>query len=337
MATAQTHGGPLLSIVLVARRAPENLRMVLELLRAQTIAESIELLLVAETKKVLAPVEETLSTFRRSRVLETGNGSIGPGAAKALGVRSAEAPLVQFVEDHSFPAPDCAEMLVQAHGEGDFAAAGPVVLNANPKTARSWGCYLIFYGGWMTAHGRGEAEHLPGNHSCYRKEVLLSYGPQLDRVLNAESVLHWELRSRGHRLKLEPRARVYHLQTSNLAAACEEYLLASRLFAADRTRTWGSGRKFVYALGSPLLPGIRLPRIWKQARRAGLGRGLLLKAMPSMACILSAGAAGELLGYGFGAGGAGQGLIEFERDGRAEFTRRELETAAAVAAEGEHP
>ena len=320
---------PLISVVLVAHCDSGNLRLAINRLKSQTIADRLELILVTERRKNLEAVEPALSGFLRVQTVEVGD-MRAPGAAKAAGVRSASAPLVAFVEDHSYPAPDCAEALVAAHADGKYAAVGPVVLNANPATAASWACYLIFYSAWMPGAACADADHLPGNQSCYRRDLLMSYGSRLEEVLGSESVLHWELRSKGHKLRLEARALLYHLQFSARRPVWKEYFLASRAFAADRASQWGAARRAAFALGSPLLPAIRLPRIWRQAVKSGTGRVLLARSLPDMLAVLGAGTAGEMMGYALGPGDAARRLIEFERTRHLDFTRRDLDAATRI-------
>lgn len=62
--------------------------------------------------------------------------------ARAAGIRQANAPVVAFVEDHSYPDPDWAERLIEAHRKL-WAAVGPVMMvNANPATMISWPIFL---------------------------------------------------------------------------------------------------------------------------------------------------------------------------------------------------
>ncbi len=197
--------------------------------------------------------------------------------------------------------------------------------NANPDRAASWGCFLVFYSQWLSARGRQFVSHLPANQSCYKRRCLLAYGDRLAGMLQAESVLHWDLARGGQRLVLEPSARVFHLNYSDLAVVLREYFLASRVFAANRAAGWRPLRRACYALGTPLLPAIRLPRILRDARRAGLRPAVVGRALPPAALILCAGAAGELLGYGLGGGAAGIRLSAMFRDSHTLVTPADLE------------
>lgn len=312
-----------MSAILVAHRYSECLRWALERLRAQTTAAELECVIVAPTR---AAVEDGLEAIRELCGCQVIEHALDDwGAAKAAGVRAARAPLVVFMEDHSYPDPGWAEALIQAHERGDFAAVGPVVWNANPATSISWGCFLVYYGQYMRALPPEMVRHLPGNQSCYRRELLLEYGSRLADVLQAEIVLHHELLAEGKSLCQEPAAKVRHLNYSRIGPAMQEYFLASRVFAAERRRPWSRFRIAVYAAGSILLPLIRLKRILAETLQAGLKARILAGACGPALLILCAGAAGEMLGYALGPGRAKESLMRFEAERDSGFTRQDLE------------
>jgi len=320
---------PDLSIVLLAHRDSEGLRGALRGVCGQSVSSQMECILVVASRKDVGGAAEALKGLLGSKIVEVGT-MRSEGEAKAAGVRAAEAPLVAFLEDHSFPEKTCAENLIEAHRRGDFAVVGPVMRNANPISAVSWGCFLVYYGTYMWARPETEIRHLPANQSCYRRDLLLEYGSRLADMLEAEAVLHQDLLARGHRLAQEPSARVYHLNVSRVGPVSKEYFLASRVFAAERASGWGFLRRAVYAVGSPLLPLIRLPRILRDARRAELDRSVLRGAFAPVLLTLCAGAAGEMLGYALGARGTRQKLLQNESERTITFSARDLEALSRL-------
>ena len=320
---------PKLSIVVVSDCDSQNLRMALACLRAQTVSNMLEVIIVTSSKERLNLDPRELEGFFNGRVLELRSHG-NEGQAKAAGIVAAGAPLVAFMEDHSYPEPGYAKALIEAHCNGDFAAVGPVMLNANPHSTVSWGCFLVFYGPWMAAQPEAEVEHLPGNQSCYKRNVLVEYGPRLAEMLESESLLHWDLIAKGYKLHLEPTSKVYHLNFSLLSPLLFEHFLASRVFAANRARGWGAPRRLHYALGSPLLPMIRLVRILKDAARAELGARVVVRAFVALTLNLCAGSAGEMLGYAFGPGEARERLVRFEEKRHLYVTTRDLEAVAKL-------
>jgi hypothetical protein len=320
---------PDLSIVLLAHRDSESLRGALRGLRGQSVSSQMECVLVVPSGQDVGAAAAALKGLNDTKIVEVGTMK-SEGEAKAAGVRAAGAPLVAFLEDHSFPEETCAENLIEAHRRGDFAVVGPVMRNANPISSVSWGCFLAYYGAYMWARPEDEIRHLPANQSCYRRDLLLEYGSRLADMLEAEAVLHRDLLARGHRLAQEPSARVYHLNVSRLGLVCSEYFLASRVFAAERASGWGFLRRAVYAAGSPLLPLIRSPRMFRDARRAELDRSVLRRAFASALLTLCAGAAGEMLGYALGEGRAKQRLLQSESERNSAFSARDLEALSTL-------
>jgi hypothetical protein len=110
---------------------------------------------------------------------------------------------VVLTEDHCYPEPGWAEALVAAYDDRT-AVVGPVVAHANEGGVVAWADYLLGYGPWLDPTPGGDVAYLPGHNSSYRREALLDYEPELERWLEAESVLHWDLRDKGWRLVLEP-------------------------------------------------------------------------------------------------------------------------------------
>jgi len=327
----QKNARPSISVVIVVYSGSDLLRLVLANLALQTIAHAIEVVLVTDSPEKLRPIPSDPHPFFSLTILETRT-IRQTGAAKALGVEAARAPLVMFLEDHSFPDPGCAQAMLERHRQQEVAAVGPLMLNANPSSPVSWGTFLVFYGPWTGKRLQPQVHHLPANHSCYRREVLMAYGQQLADRLEVESVLHWDLIDSGERLYLDHRAKVYHLNFSSISPLVREYFLASRVFAANRAARWASLQRTIYAIGSALLPFLRWQRIVEQATDVQLEPQLLLRASPSLFLNLCAGAAGEMLGYLAGPGNAGERLVAFERQKRSGYSPADVAAAARLVA-----
>ena len=138
---------PDMSVVLVTPDRYAAIRETIAYLRKQTARERLEVVVVASSASALGLDAEELKGFCRWRVVEVGR-ITSIGAANAAGVRGATAPVVALAEDHSFPDPTWAEVLIAAHQE-NWAAVGPEVDNANPDSVISWADFLLGYGPWM--------------------------------------------------------------------------------------------------------------------------------------------------------------------------------------------
>ncbi|MGA2935643.1 MAG: glycosyltransferase [Syntrophobacteraceae bacterium] len=112
------NSSPLLSAIIVAHCDSPNLRMALEFQREQTVSQRMELIVVTASGERLNLRQEELEGFWGIKIVETGSNR-DAGLVKAAGVAAATAPLVAFIEDHSFPAPDCAQAFINAHYTGN--------------------------------------------------------------------------------------------------------------------------------------------------------------------------------------------------------------------------
>ena len=187
---------PELSVILVTPDSYATVRTTIRYLLRQHVLDRMELVLVAPREQDLQLDTKELSGFLAYQIVEVGTiQSIA--YANTAGVRRARAPIVVLAEDHAFPAPGWGEALLKAH-QAECAAVGPVVRNANPRSIVSWADLLIAYAPWLYPGRAGRRDHLPGHNSSYKKEILLAYGSELEPMLEAESVLHWDLRQKGH-------------------------------------------------------------------------------------------------------------------------------------------
>jgi hypothetical protein len=305
---------PTLSVILVAPYGFEPMRRLVRYLSEQTIKEQVEIVLVAPSQGELGLDEEALAGFWGHQVVEVGR-ITALNVPRAAGVQAARAPVVALTEDHCFPAPDWAEALLQRH-QGPWASVGPTVGLANPQRYRAWANYLLQYGPWVQPTRGGEIDDLPGHNSSYKRELLLPYGDALAEMMLMDTILHWDLRRRGHRLYLEPAARVHHVYMTRLGPFVLENYYIGRQFAASRARNWPLPRRLLFVAGAPLIPVVRFTRVLGRMREFGWLRGLLPRVLPSLFTGLGVSAAGEFMGYAFGLGdAAGKTLdLDYMRD-----------------------
>jgi hypothetical protein len=305
---------PLMSVVVLTPDRFATIRETVRHLRAQEPCARLELIIVAPSASALDADASELRDFLRYKVVE-----VGPihstAKARAAGVRQSHAPIVAFAEDHAYPAPGWANALINRHGE-EWAAVGPVITNANPHSITSWANLLIEYSQWLAPSEGGEREHLPGHNCSYKRELLLEYGERLEAMMDAESILHWDLRARGHRLYLEPCALTLHQNFSARTPSLQLRFQGGRLFAASRARDWPVWRRALFACAWPLIPVVRCLRITRELMARGRPRHLLPRLLPALIVGLVFDGAGEMAGYAFGPGRAMATLsdMEFHRE-----------------------
>lgn len=279
-------------------------------LRAQTARDQLEIVIAAPSADRLELDESVPADFAAVRIVEIGQMD-STARARAAGIRAATAPVVVLTEDHSFPEPGWADALIRAHRE-EWAAVGPVLLNANPRSLLSWANLVIEYNEWLDPRPGDVVSHVPGHNSSYKRDVLLSYGDDLEKWLEAETVLHWDLQARGHRLYLEPSAKLRHLNFSRLSSSLSLRFNGGRQFAGMRADGWPSVRRIFYAVAAPMIPFVRLRRILRELRRPGRRKELIPRLLPLLLTLLAFDAAGEMIGYALGVGSAAQKITEVD-------------------------
>ncbi|MCU0268414.1 MAG: glycosyltransferase [Acidimicrobiales bacterium] len=235
-------------------------------LAAQTIAAELEVVLVGPMGLRDAPLPVSCERFGSVVVVEVED--FRPAPARAAGVFAATADVVAFTEDHCFPAPGWAEALLAAYEEG-YEAVGPLLCNANPRTATSWVNFLLEYADWCLSTQQGDQRHLPGHNSSFDRALLVAYGDRLGEVLEMETPEHWRLTEDGHRFGLAPDAQVAHLNFDVIGPTLRLRYLCGRQFGARRTATWPVHRRVAYAAAAPAIAGVRLRRLAPLAREVG--------------------------------------------------------------------
>lgn len=286
------------------------LRTTIGHLRAQTAAPQTELVLVGPSLEALDHPAEDVEQFAAVQKV-----AVGPvrsiAHANAAGVRRARGRVVVLTEDHCFPEPGWAAALLRAHEE-PWAAVGPVVRNANPGSVVSWADFLIGYGPWMEPAPAHSPAFLPGHNSSYKRELLLALGGRLEAMLESETVLHFEWTARGLPLRVEPDARVAHVNFSRWRSWLPVQFLWGRLFAGMRAASWTRRRRWFYAAASPLIPAVRFWRAVRAYLQPGRSRWLLLRTAPVLALGLTLDGLGQLAGYLLGPGRSMETLARYE-------------------------
>lgn len=298
---------PKISVILKIAKVSKSLKIFFQSIKNQTIASHVELILVSCLKdNTMLHLDELRGVC--NVVIVPIDDSLHEGEYKTAGFNHTSAPYIMFLEDHSFPSSDCFEKILLAHSNEDLSVVGPVVLNANPWSCVSWGSYLVFYGQWGYEQPGEYSKHLPANQSCYSRKILLAHRETLTEKLKTESIFHWELISQGHKLKLTELAKVYHLNPSRLVCLLKEYFLNSQIFATSRFSREQFFLRFIYTIGSPVMPLVRVLRIARISRAAALPMTTFARALPFLFLCLCSGAVGEMAGYSIGSRNAEEHL-----------------------------
>jgi len=300
-----------------------GIRRTIRALSEQTVRNQIEVVVIA-TRAHLSSIDHSeLAVFGASQVVDVE--SLTTGAyGWAEGCRRAQAPIVVISEDHGFPAPNWAETLIDAHASGDYYAVCPALENGNPATLTSWANFLLSFLPYFSPDQPHEVEAAAGHNTSYNRAALMAdYGAELDRWLNPERVLHFDLRARGKRILLDSRTSVAHVNLSLIPSYLAISYAGGRVFGSSRALNWGWGKRLIYTAAFPLVPLIRLKRLLEalntpQKRQ----KSRFWPALPLILVGLGCHALGEAVGYLLGAGDIARKYTEYE------LHRREYVTEA---------
>jgi hypothetical protein len=320
-------GAPALSVILVTPDHFATIRTTVRHLRAQTIGDRLELLIVAPSIAALAAPPGELEGFARCEVIEVGT-ITRIARAKLPAVRLATGPVVAFAEDHCFPAPTWAAALVAAHG-AEWAAVGPAISNGNPGTRLSQAAFLLHWLQWAAPRPPGEMQYLPWHNTSYKRDVLLALGDRLPGLLASEASLQDELRANGQRLYLEAAARTTHVNVSRLTPWLGQGYWGGRLYGALRSARWPVGQRLFRAAAAPLVPVVRLSRMLRTIRRSPELRGLTPGVLPAVMLGLIVHAVGECAGYLAGVGPSEERYSTFEMGRARHLAASDRSTIAA--------
>lgn len=284
---------PRLSVIL-ATDTYETVRAVIDRLRRQTLCREIELVLVSPSAAAIDAALTRREDFAAVKNIQVQSTEIS--AARAVGIRSASAPLVYIAETHSYARPDLAEILIPALSDS-WAAVTPAIGNANPKGALSWAALLSDYGRWIEGLPAGEIPAPPPHNAIYKRHVLLELGDRLEPALGLSDELPLWLHAHGYRTYFEPAAQIDHVNVTRPRDWVCERFVSGWVVGSNRAKRWSLGRRLLYVGGSALIPAVLLWRILPGAWQNIRSRHLPFATIPAMIAAAILKAAGELCGY----------------------------------------
>ncbi|MEY2487247.1 MAG: hypothetical protein QOH39_2895 [Verrucomicrobiota bacterium] len=311
---------PDLSVILLTADSFGPIRKTVRALGTQTACDRIELIIVCPAEESLGLIKEEVTNFHSVRVLGTGEMTTTSNA-RAAGIRLARAPVVALAEDHAYPEPGWAEALIEAHKQ-PWAGVGATLINANPGIV-SWVAMVVDYGRWMDPVPSGVIDDIAGHNSSWKRSLLLEYGPRLEFMLPALTILNWDLQAKGYQLYLESAAKVRHIQVSSLWPCLVEQFHVARLFPSQRSENWPWYRRLFYICGMPVLL-TRNVRGWvANFRRIDPDGRILARAWPMLLLLTVVWGVGEIVGYAIGMGRAQEKTMGFDTNRMRYVNRRD--------------
>jgi len=218
---------------------------------------------------------------------------------RAAGIFAAQAPHVAVIEDHCDVLASWADGIISAHLNG-HAVVGGSIRNARTRRLRDWAAFFCEYSAFMEPAPAGSVRGLPGMNVSYDREALAA----IDDLLRAghwESWLHPRLLERGFELWCDPEVVLDHAKDFGFVEFVSQRYHYSRSYAGMRNGELG-WKRFVYALGSPLLVPLAYSRMARHVRARPAYRRAFRRSTPLILLYTMVWAFGEAVGYLFGGG-----------------------------------
>jgi GT2 family glycosyltransferase len=287
---------PELSVILVVggqrKRAAAALRSLLE----QSIIDRIEILLFDLGPEYCSALPG--SNHPRVRITRRGPNNL-LATAQVQGIRAAKAPVVCFMEEHCEVQPGWAEAIALAH-RGPWAGVGCDFVSGNPDAGNSDKAFRMNYGVYVhPSHGRGPVKRIPGQNSAFKRDILLRYEPQLEWMITGDFVLPLKMEQDGNQLFYEPKAKMAHRNENTLRSLCVGAFYWNWCFANIQAQVfrWSFPRRALRIVLSPLIPWVRLAKMFVQTWRLGRSQfAQFVGDIPFILVVHHCSAAGQVAG-----------------------------------------
>jgi hypothetical protein len=199
--------------------------------------------------------------------------------------------------------------------------------NANPATIWSWATLLPSYGYWVKPNHFGQTDRLMRLNVSYKRDLVLRYGDELDRLFGRGGDLQGRIQADGGNFYLTDRSSIAHLNPSRFFPAFDLLVKAGRLYASGQAarKGWAFPIRFVAALCTPLFPAVRFVRRYKKISGGGLFEGQRTKLYVAFYVGLAIRALGNAMGYLLGPGRALEALALSDMKRFHQITPRDYE------------
>lgn len=222
----------------------------------------------------------------------------------AAAIGQARAEYVAIMDVYSLPSLEWHQAILDALGDNGSGYYGPVEACYGPGDARVIG-YLAEYVQFHRPISEALGE-IPGNNLIVRRS-LISQDQDFVRRGFFKSALMAEWGENGTPLpRLVPVAAVYHAKPFDWRHYIVRRFRHGRCYAARRLEKKPRPPRLWFILTSPLLPFVRVLRIWRHVERVPKFRSALLRYFMPILIAETAWSLGELVGYVAGEGRSGQ-------------------------------
>ena len=305
-------GLPAVSVLLVVGNQRERSARALASVLGQEGIERAEVVLVDCGRRGIEPLLGSDHTAVRV-VPKPERGAFG--ALRADAARLARAPIVVYIEEHVEALPGWLAAVERALSSGEYAGAGAEVHVLNPGVGISDLIAAMNYVRWQPpARRREHADVIVGHNAAYRRDDLLAFGDEIDRLLGSEVVLQRALVARGRPLLVDPAIRISHRNETRVRSICRGYYLWNVTFGDtwSTAESWSAPRRAAQVVGVPWWVARRVSQMLREAQPET--RRTLLRRLPAVLASQTAGAIGIAVGCTLGDRNHGRRFTDYEMD-----------------------
>lgn len=222
------------------------------------------------------------------------------GRFYGAGLRRANGELVAFTDSVTEVGPGWRAAAVAALGAGAVAVGGPV-LPGPGRSPRSLAGFLVEYGPHAAPPFTSATRDVAANNVAYERALLADVVGRDEELWKTQ--VDAELARRRCPLVVAEEMRVTSLKEYGWRQLGPDRAAHGRLYGAQRSRSWRTGRRTAMAAASVALPLLALARIARVAGRDPALRSAALPSAPFVLVGLVAWSIGEAAGYVLGDAG----------------------------------
>jgi glycosyltransferase involved in cell wall biosynthesis len=210
---ARPDAQPLISVIVPTRDRPAALARCLGALSAQTVAGTLEVIVVDDGSRAAEEVRGIVALHRCARLIQRAGS--GPAAARNVGAQHARGAVLCFTDDDCSPLREWAKRLAEALERGADVAAGITLSSGGAMGEAS---EIVAHAPAVLRTGDGKLTFAPSNNIACTRTVFESIQFDESYPSAAGEDREWcaRLTAAGYVLRVEPDARVVHHQDLTL-------------------------------------------------------------------------------------------------------------------------
>ena len=232
--------------------------------------------------------------LRNVRVLRKPLGMLAPELWRD-GLDATCTPLVAFSTTAMMPEPGWLDAMIGRLEETGAAGVGGPIVPADGLNPTERAIYLLRYIRYYNPLCfQGDAEP-PGDNALYRRESLQNVRKLINRGF-WEVEIHHALRRRGARFEMTGEGRLLYQGGGRLSSTINQRLRHATAYGASRAPGMSTTERVARTAAAPLVLFVLMRRIASVLKAQGIAREPWLPALPSLALLATAWAAGEAAG-----------------------------------------